>query len=352
MRTESMAFLRELMETHSPSGYEQAAQKVIREEMKQYADEVRTDVHGNVIGVKNPNAKFRVMLAGHCDEIGMMITHIDDQGFLYFQAIGGMDPVLTTGQRVDIYGEKGRVLGVIGRKPIHLMDQEERVKPLKFDKQWIDIGAKNRKDAEKVVAIGDTATLDVHLQEMRNGLLVSKAFDDKAGAFVVAETLRLVGEMKLDIGVYAVSTVQEEIGIRGGKTSAHAINPNAGIAVDVGFASDMPEADKKQQGEVSLGKGPILHRGSNINPVLGKLLETTAKKKKIAVQIIAEPRPTGTDANAIQMTRAGVAAALVGVPNRYMHSPVEMVSSADLENAARLIAATIQAMKPGMSFIP
>ncbi len=356
MRGESMAFLRELMETHSPSGYEQAAQKVIRKEMKKYADEVRTDVHGNVIGVKNPNAKFRVMLAGHCDEIGLMVVFIDDDGFLFFRTIGGIDPALTAGQRVIIHGENGPVVGVIGRKPIHLTEPEERGKAVKFERQWIDIGAKNKKDALKVVALGDTATVDVHLLEMRNNLVVSKAFDNKAGAFVVTEALRLVSDLTSDIGVYAVSTVQEELGIRGGKTSAHGINPDAGIAVDVGWATDVPAHERviveKFVGDVALGRGPIVQRGAHVNPVLGKLIETTAKKRKIPYQIVASPKDPGTDADVIQITRAGVAAALIEVPNRYMHSPVEVVSTVDMENAAKLIAATIQAMKPGMSFIP
>jgi endoglucanase len=344
------------METHSPSGFEQEAQKVIRREMQKYADEVRTDVHGNVIGIKNPQAKFKVMLAGHCDEIGLMVTLIDERGFLYFQAIGGVDAALTQGQRVVLHGEKGPVVGVIGRRPIHLLEQEERGKPTKMEKQWIDIGAKNKKDADKVVAVGDVVTVDAHFVQMRNRLAVSRGFDDKCGSFVVAEALRLVSAMKLPIGVYAVSTVQEELGLRGAKTSAHGIAPDAGIAVDVGFASDLPSAEKavldKIVGDIALGRGPILHRGANINPILGRLLETTAKKRKIPYQMQAEPRASGTDANVIQITRAGVAAALVSIPNRYMHTPVEVVSLDDLDNAARLIAATLSEMKPGMSFIP
>jgi len=354
MRRESLKFLTDLMETHSPSGFEQAAQKVVRAEMKKHTRHVRTDVHGNVTGILNPDAEFRVMLAGHCDEIGLMVTHIDDNGFIYFAAIGGVDPALTGGQRVLLHGETGPVPGVVGRKPIHLLEQAERGKAQKLHKQWIDIGAKDKKDALKVVDIGTPITVDVHFMTVRNRLAVSKAFDDKAGAFVVTETLRLLSRAPLDpaVGVYAVSTVQEELGLRGAVTSAFGIAPQAGIAVDVGFASDFPEADKKITGDVSLGKGPILHRGANINPVLGRLLEQTARRKKIPYQMQAEPRATGTDANAIQITRAGAAAALVSVPNRYMHSPVEMVSLDDLDHTAKLLAETVRAMKPGMDFIP
>ena len=354
MREDSLAFLKALMETHSPSGFEQAAQKVVRAEMEKTGAEVSTDVHGNVIGTLNPGAEFRVMLAGHCDEIGLMVTHIDDQGFIFFAAIGGVDHALTQGQRVLLHGEKGAVPGVIGRKAIHLLDADERGKPVKLSKQWIDIGAKNKKDALKVVEVGTPITMHAPFIELRNRLVVSKGFDDKAGAFVVAETLRILSARRLSpaVGVYAVSTVQEEIGLRGATTSAFGIDPTVGIAVDVGFVSDYPDCDKKIVGDISLGGGPILHRGANINPVLARLMEKTARAKKIKFQMQAVPRATGTDANPIQLTRGGVAASLVSVPNRYIHSPVEMLSLDDLSNAAKLVAECVLAMKPGMSFIP
>lgn len=352
MRKESKKFLYKLMETHSPSGFEQEAQKVIRAEMKKYADEVRADVHGNVIGVKNPNAEFKVMLAGHCDEIGLMITYIDDKGFLYFQPIGGVDPLIMPGQRVVARGPKGPVQGVIGRKPIHLTEQQERGKPMKMEQMWVDIGAKDKKDAMNAVEVGNPLTIDAPVMEMRNNLLVSRGLDDKCGAFVVAEALRLVSDRELEIGVYAVATVQEELGLRGAVTSAYGVAPQAGIAVDVGFASDCPDVDKKKVGDTALGKGPILHRGANINPKLEDLIEKAAKRKKISFQMSAEPRATGTDANAMQLSRGGVATALISIPNRYMHSPVEVVSIDDLDNASKLIAGALEDMKPGMSFIP
>jgi len=352
MEADSLQFLKDLMAAPSPSGFEQPAQKVVRERMQQFADEVRTDVHGNVIGVKNPDAAFRVMLAGHCDEIGLMITHVDEQGFCYFASIGGYDPPVLLGQRVTVHGPKGPVPGVIGRKPIHLMDDEDRKKPVKVEDLWIDIGARKRKDALSVVQVGSHVTLIAPFLQLRHGLAVSRGFDDKVGAFAVAEALRLVSHKKLDIGVYAVSTVQEEIGLRGATTSAFGIDPKVGIAVDVGFASDCPGIDKKKVGEVMLGKGPILHRGANINPVLEDLIERTARKKRIPFQMQAEPRATGTDANVIQVNRAGVATALVSVPNRYMHTPVEMISLADLENTAKLIAAVLEEIKPDSDFTP
>ena len=352
METASLDFLKSLLAAPSPSGFEQPAQKVVRAYMQTFADEVRTDVHGNVIGIINPDAPYRVMLAGHCDEIGLMITHIDDNGFCYFAAIGGIDPAVLVAHRVTVHGPRGDVAGVIGRKPIHLMDEEDRKRPAKIDDMWIDIGANKKADALKVLEVGSIATIAVPFMELRNGLVCSRGFDDKAGAFVITEALRLVSQKKPKIGVYAVSTVQEELGLRGATTSAYGIDPAAGIAVDVGFASDCPNVDKKKVGDTGLGRGPILHRGANMNPVLQKLIEETAKKKKIPVQMQAEPRATGTDANAIQMNRAGAAAALISVPNRYMHTAVETVALKDLESTAKLVAAVLAEIKPGTDFTP
>jgi len=352
MRKERLDFLKMLVETPSPSGFEQPAQKIVREEMAKYADEVRRDVHGNVIGVINPDAEFRVMLAGHCDEIGMMVKHIDDEGYLYMAAIGGVDVNIVPGHRVHIHTKKGTIVGAVGKKAIHIMRYEDQKKPLHMHSLWLDIGAKDRKDAEKVVSIGDPITFAAGFELMRNNMAVSRGFDDKVGSFVVVETLRLLKGKKLSVGVYGVSTVQEELGLRGARTSAYGIDPQVGIAIDVCQAADYPQADKKLVGEVALGKGPVLHRGANINPILGGLLERTADRRKIPYQISGEPSGTGTDANAIQISRAGVAAGLISIPNRYMHTPVEIVSLDDLENAARLLAAAIPEMSAKIDFRP
>jgi endoglucanase len=356
MERSALEFLKKLVETPSPSGFEQPAQKLVRDRLKEVVDELRTDVHGNVIAVQNPDAPLRVMLAGHCDEIGLMVTHIgdheDDKGYLFFAAIGGIDPSILAGQRVEIHDARGRVEGVIGRKAVHLMEPEERGKPSKIREYWIDIGAKDRKDALGAVAVGDPITLSRRFVELRNGLVSGRGFDDRVGAWTVVETLRRIRKMKLHCGVYGVSTVQEEIGLRGAKTAAFGIEPHAGIAVDVGFASDHPGADKKVIGDVSLGKGPILHRGANINPVLATLMEKAAKAARIPFQMQAEPGATGTDANAIQVNRAGAAAAVMSVPNRYMHTPVEVCSLKDLDNGVSLLVATLRAIKPNQKFIP
>lgn len=352
MDRNALAFLQKLVETPSPSGFEQAAQKLVRARLKDVVDEVRTDVHGNVIAVKNPDAPVRVMLSGHCDEIGLMITHIDEQGFLYFDTIGGIDATILAGQRIEIHAEKGMVEGIIGKKAIHLMEPEERTKASKIKELWIDIGAKDKKDAMKVVAIGDPATVSRRFVTMRNDLVASRGFDDRTGAWVVVETMRRISKMKLSCGVYGVTSVQEELGLRGARTAAYGIDPHAGIAVDVGFASDYPTIDKKMVGDIALGKGPILHRGGNINPVLAKIMERAAKARKIPFQMQAEPRATGTDANVIQINKAGAAAALLSIPNRYMHTPVEVVSLKDLDNAVALLTATLEQIKPSTDFTP
>jgi endoglucanase len=306
-------------------------------------DELIPDVHGNSIAVLNSKARFKCMLAGHIDEIGLMITHIDDKGFIYTAQIGGMDPALLVGQRVRIVTQKGEVFGVIGRKAIHQMTPEERKKNVEMDNIWIDIGADNKKAAEKRVAIGDPIVVDVLCRKLNGDKIVSRATDDKAGAYVVAEAMRQLARRKLNVCVMGVATVQEEIGLRGAITSSYNVNPDAGFAVDVTFSSDHPDTNPKKTGEVKLGKGPVLHRGPNINPVMEKELFKVAKSKKIAYQVTAEPRGTGTDANAMQLSRGGAATALISVPNRYMHTPVEVISTKDLDNTVKLIVEYIAA---------
>ena len=337
MQKTSEAFLKALLEAPSPSGFEQPAAKVWRDYVKSHVDTLAGDVHGNSIAVLNPKAPFKFMLAGHVDEIGLMITHIDDKGYIYTAQIGGMDPALLIGQRIKILTEKGPVFGVIGRKAIHQMTGEERKKNVEMENIWVDIGAKDKKDALKRVAIGDPMIIDVEYRRLNGDNVVSRATDDKAGAYVVAETMKQLAKKKLNICVIGVATVQEEIGLRGAITSAYHVHPDAGIAVDVGFSSDHPDTNPKKTGEVKLGDGPVLHRGPNINPILEKDLFKIAKAKKIAYQVTAEPRGTGTDANAMQLSRGGAATALLSIPNRYMHTPVEVISLDDMDGAVKLL---------------
>lgn len=352
VREESKDFLKHLVSTPSPSGFEERIQAVCRDYAERFVDTVYKDVHGNQYFVRNPDAPLRVMLAGHVDEIGLMVNYIDDQGFISFTPIGGVDASVLDGQRVVIHGTKGPVHGVIGRKAIHLMDEEERGKALKIHELWIDIAAKDREDAESVVMVSDPITIDAGYMELRNNCAVARAFDDRIGAFVVLEAMRLLEGRDIQCGVYCVTTVQEEIGLRGAQTSAHHCNPHAGIAVDVAHATDSPLLDVKRHGKNTLGGGPILHRGSNINPVVERQLAHVAQVHGIPVQMKATPRGTGTDANAMQLSRDGVATGLIGIPNRYMHSPVEMIHFGDVEYASRLIAEWIAALPADANFIP
>jgi len=352
MRKESLSFLEELVNAPSPSGFEQRAQEVVRGYAQQFADEVATDVMGNVIAVVNPGGSPRVMLAGHVDEIGFMVRYITDQGFIHFSPIGGVDAHLVPGQKVTIHGAQGPVLGVVGKKAIHLMEPDERKKVLQFHQQWIDIGAANRKDTEKRVAIGDPITFKANFELLNGNIAVARGFDDKMGSFVVLEALRLAKTNRLKAAVFAVSTVQEEIGSRGACTSAFAIDPQIGIAVDVAHATDYPDAEKKRVGETKLGGGPILHRGANMNPVVTERLIAAAEKAKIKHQMIGVPGASGTDAWAMQLVRGGCASSVVSVPLRYMHTPIEVLDLRDLVTTAKLLAQFCLDLKPDTSFIP
>jgi len=352
MDKDALAFLERLIAAPSPSGYEQPAQKVMREEMARHADAVRTDVHGNVIASLNAAAPLRVMLAGHVDEIGLMVKNITDGGFLYCVGIGGVDPMVAIAQRVVVHGAKGPVAGVVGRKPIHLAEKDDLDKAPKMHQLWIDIGAKDRKDAEKAVGIGDPVTFDAGFLHLRGDLAAARGFDDRMGAFVVSETLRKLRGKPLKVALFGVSTVQEEVGLRGARTSAFGIDPQAGIAIDVGHASDCPEIDKNRVGDIRCGKGPIVSRGANINPALYEMTLDAARKAKIPIQIEACPGGTGTDANAIQLNRAGVAAGLLSVPCRYMHSPCEVISLKDLDATSTLLAALLARMPADADFTP
>jgi putative aminopeptidase FrvX len=352
LKKESLNFLKRMLSTPSPSGCEQEIQKVCRDYASRFANTVYKDVHGNQFHVVNPNAPVRVMLAGHVDEISLMVNTINNDGFITFVAVGGVDGAVLGGQRVIVHGSKGPVPGVIGRKAIHLMGEDERGKPLQLHEMWVDIGAKDRRETERLCQPGDPITIDQGFQELRNNLCVARAMDDRIGAFVCLEALRLIAQKKPNVAVFCITTVQEEIGLRGATTSTYGCNPHAGIAVDVGWATDHPRGDADRWGLVKLGQGPIISKGPNINPVVLRQLNEVARKKNIPLQHRAAPRPTGTDANTMQLSRGGVATAVVGIPNRYMHTPVEMISLDDVEHAINLIAEWVLSLKANVSFIP
>jgi putative aminopeptidase FrvX len=351
----SFEFLARLLDTPGPSGYELHAGRVWREEAKGFADEVDADVNGNSYAILNPEGVPRVMLAGHIDEIGLIVTHIDDDGYLYLDGIGGWDSQVLVGQRIRLLSNNGSVVGVIGKKPIHLMQSDEREKVSKLTDLWLDIGAESRQEAyDRGVRIGDAGVIDAAMIRLGERLIASRSVDNRIGAYVVLEALRLLGEDRgaLRAQVVAVATAQEEIGYQGGgaRTSAHRFDPDVAIVVDVTFA-DAPQIEKKQIGEHRLGSGPVLTRGSAAHPLVFEALAAAAAEAEIPYTIQASPRQTSTDADAIHLSRNGVATAVVSVPNRYMHSPNEIVSLTDLDATARLIAAFCRQLGPETSFV-
>lgn len=353
MKKLNFNFLKELVETPSPSGYEQPAQRVIKRQLEGIADDFKTDVMGNLIARLDGQGGPKVMLAGHCDEIGFMVQYVDDLGFIYFGAIGGVDPHLSPGQRILIHSEQGDVPGVIGKKAIHLIEAKDRDTVIKLKQQFIDIGCTSREEVEQLIQIGDPVTFAVGVQTLQNNRATSRAFDDKMGAFIVTEVMKQVkASGTIDSDLYAVSTVQEEIGLRGAAASCYGVHPDVGIVVEVTHATDYPDVEQSTIGRVKLGKGPVIARGANINPVLFKLLVETARDEKIPIQIIGVPRATGTDANVMQLSRGGVATALLGIPLRYMHTPVETLSLSDLDQAIKLLVAVVKRIGAETSFIP
>jgi putative aminopeptidase FrvX len=354
MRDQSLEFLKDLVNTPSPSGYEQRVAKLYRDYAERFADRVTTDIHGSVTAVVNPGASMKIMLAGHMDEIGFIVHYISDEGLLYFSAIGGHDSIIPVGQMVWVHGRQ-RVPGAIGRKAIHLLDPEEGKKKPELKDLWIDIGASSRAEAEAVVQIGDVVTYQYEFQPLVGNHAMARGFDNKAGLFIVAETLRLLreeGGLRDGVGVYAVGTVQEEIGSRGARTSAFAIGAQTGLAVDVDHAVDYPGVSKAQYGRLDLGKGPSVSRGANTNPVVFDLICQAAREEGIAYQVRVAPGATPTDAGMMQINGPGMATGLLGVPLRYMHTPCEIVSLKDVEDCARLMAAYCRRVTPETDFTP
>jgi putative aminopeptidase FrvX len=351
MRDASYEFLQRLLSTPGPSGNEGVAAKVWREEAQAFA-EVRGDRMGNSFATLNAGGSPRVMLSGHIDEIGLMVTHIDEKGLLRFTGVGGWDPQVLVGQRVRVQTENGEVAGVIGKKAIHVMEPEERKKVSEIKSLWIDVGAKDGDEAKGMIRVGDVGVLDQDLLELLNGRIASRSLDNRMGAFVVLEALRLLSEEKgVDAEVVAVASVQEEIGLYGARGAAFGLDPVAAIAVDVTHATDTPGVSKNENGDHALGSGPVIKRATNLSPIVSEGLIAAAQEAGIAYTLEADSRSTGTDADAIQFTRAGIATGLVSAPNRYMHSPNEIVDLGDLEDCARLISAYVQKLDANTDFV-
>jgi putative aminopeptidase FrvX len=355
VESKSFDFLKRLLNTPGPSGFETAAARVWRGEAEGFADRVTGDVLGNSVAVLEGKGGPRIMLAGHIDEIGVMITHIDDDGYIYIDGIGGWDPQVLVGQRIRLLTKKGDVIGVIGKKPIHLIKPDEREKASKLSDLWIDIGATGKdKVVERGLRVGDAGVIDTQLVELGNNVIASRAIDNRIGAFVALEALRLLSKKKAKATVAAVATIQEEIGFYtggGAATSAFAFEPHIALVIDVTFATDAPGIEKKEVGDHRLGGGPVLARGSASHPLVFERLAEVAEKERIPYTITAAPKYTSTDADGIFFSRAGVATGLLSVPNRYMHSPNEMVSLSDLDSAARLVAAFCRSVDSEQDFL-
>ncbi|MDR0590786.1 MAG: M20/M25/M40 family metallo-hydrolase [Puniceicoccales bacterium] len=348
-------FLKELMIARSPSGYEFEAQKVIDHYMENAVDTYKKDTIGNRFAtVKTDENHPTCMLSGHMDELGFAITYIDDKGFLSFSAIGGHDRGIIPGRRVQILTKNGDVLGITGKRAIHLLDDDEENKVQKLHELWIDIGVKSEAEAKALVCIGDPVVYETPETAIINGTnnVTGRAFDDKAGAYVVMEAaLRLAAEKDgLRCNVVAVASAQEEVGTRGAINAAYSCMPAVGIAVDVGHATDFPNCDNKRFAKIELGAGPIVTRGVNINPLIFERIIGSAERENIPYQIEAETRPTGTDARCMQVSRGGVPTGLISIPLRYMHTPVETANLEDIENAIKLICAFVRSLKPDDRF--
>lgn len=350
---ENKKFLHDLIATPSPSGSEQAIQRIIRDYMKKYADSIETDLHGNLIVGINTKASRRVMLAGHCDQIGLMVKHISNEGFLYVAAIGGVDVGVLHGSRIVVHTAKGAIRGVVGRKPIHMQSGDERDRTRNdLEKMWVDIGAKNRQEASRLVSLGDPITFELDVVELGNSNFSAAGLDDKVGVFVAMETLRACSAGKLDVALYAVSTVQEELGIRGSTTSAFSIEPEVGIAIDVFHATDNPGHENSKSTRIHLGSGPTIVKGPSVNPVVGQLLQQAAKKTRTKFQLSPAAKLAGNDARSIQVTRNGVATGVVEIPNRYMHSPVETCNYKDIQGAIKILTSFVQSISKKTDFRP
>jgi putative aminopeptidase FrvX len=355
--SKDISFLERLLDAPGPSGFETRAARVWRAEAETFADDVRVDVSGNSYATVNAGEGPTVMLAGHIDEIGLQITHIDEQGFLYIDEIGGWDPQVLVGQRVTVLARGGDIPGVVGKKAIHLLQPEERSKASETRKLWVDVGAADRDAVESLgIRVGDPMIIAQDMVRLAGDLIASRAIDDRVGAFVVLEAIRMIsdGAQPPRASVTAVATVQEEIGYQGGgaRTSAYAVNPDVAIVVDVTFSTDVPDIEKKELGEHDLGGGPVLSRGSAAHNEVFEMLAAVAEEEGIPYTIQASPKATRTDADGIHLTRTGVPTGLVSVPNRYMHSPNEIVHIEDLFNTAKLIAAFIRKLGPDTDFTP
>lgn len=346
-----LKFLETLINTPSPSGFETGAQRVWADYVKPHCDEFSSDAYGNAFARLGPAAKApHIVLAGHIDELGFMVSHINEDGFLFVQGIGGIDRGLFRGQRVRVHGAAGTIPGVTGSLAIHLQEADDRKKVPEMHEMYVDIGAGSKAEAEKHVRVGDAITYADGFDLLENGRVAARGCDNRIGVWSAGEALRQLAAKPPAVCVTAVSTVQEENGLYGATMAAYSLRPDVALVVDVTHGTDIPNCSKPKHGDVRLGRGPVISHGSSNHPLVVQRLLEVAAKSKIPVQAEANPRRTGTDADAFFLQRGGIPTASLGLPNRYMHSPVEVIDLADLEAMARLLAAFCRSVKPGENF--
>jgi putative aminopeptidase FrvX len=335
--SETPGLLDKLLRVPAPSGYEAPAAEVWREAAG-FAT-LSTDGIGSSVA-RVGEASPLLAVVGHIDEIGLVVRHIDEKGILWFAPIGGWDPQILVGQRVEVRGSAGPVPGVVGRKPLHLLDAEARKKVVEMKSLHIDIGAADREEAAELVRVGDPVVIAGEPLELAGGRRASRSMDNRLGAYVALEALRRCRERGSLRGSFAaIAAVQEEIGLFGARTSAFAVEPDLAVVIDVTHATDAPGIDEKELGTHPFGSGPVIVRGATLSPKVFDLLVETAEEAGIDHTVAATGNSTGTDADAVQFARSGIPTGLVSIPLRYMHSPVEMVDLADVEATVELIAA-------------
>ncbi len=353
MNKQSKEFLYKLLTTPSVSGYEVPIQRVVKDYITPHADTVEVDLHGNLVAGLNVKASKKVMLAGHCDQIGFMVRYISKDGCLHVAPIGGIDFGVVPGSKATVHTKNGPVNAVFGRRPIHLQDKDDRaVMKLSEKYFWLDVGAKDQEEAEKMIGIGDPVTYHLNVTELANNLIAGPGMDDRVGCYVAIETLKECSKRKLAVALYAASTVQEEVGLRGAITAAYSVNPEVGLAIDVTHATDNPGANDLKDTTIAINGGPTISRGLNTNPVVEQRLLAAAKDAKVKTQVDLYPMPSGTDASAIQLSRGGTATASIGIPCRYMHTNVEVVSLQDIDNTVKLLTEFICKIQAKTDFRP
>lgn len=349
MNSESKEFLLELLKTPSPPGREQEIQRKYANYIKDYADKIEVDNAGNVIGIINPVAKFKVLLAGHCDEIGFIINRIDDKGYLYFSNVGGAKPSVAPGMVVEVLGYKKHITGVIGVTPVHFNEEKDKIS---FEDLYIDCGANSKEDIEQYVRFGDLAIYKREPQLLLNNRVSGRGMDNRTGAFVVAEVLKRLDGKRPKVGVYCVSTTSEEIGLQGAYDAGAGVQPNISVICDVTFATDHPGVNINKHGDVKLDHGPVLGIGPSVNIRMNEIIEKAAERLQMKLQYELYTRTTGTDGDRIRYTGKGVPIALVSVPTRYMHAPVETVSLKDIDEEIELLVEFIMSLTGEESFKP